>query len=529
MRLSDHSAVTWIVENNIKVESGLPFDWKNHMFWWEPMRDNNPKQVYCKAAQCGGSTMFNLKLFHLMKRLAINVIYTLPTDSDVNQFVSSKTNRIIAHNQAVAALTTDKDAISQKRVGDSTVYFRGTFTERAALSISADLLIHDEIDRSNRAIVEQYESRLQHSKYQWRWVLSNPSTPGNGCDMYWQLSDRKLWHVKCPHCQVAQVMTYEDNVDVERKEYFCSECGLTLSDETRGNGEWIATGPKDAEWSGYRFSLLFAPWVSAAKIIELKQTKSASYFANFVLGEAYAGTGGNLTEDELFANLNDEPFPLTEPIVIGADLGIPNYYVIGNKYGLFSSGSCNGYDDIEQALKKWPKSICVLDAAGDIWASRQLQDKYPGRVYLTYYRPDRKMMKLVEWGKDGESGKVTVDRNRMIQTLVDEYRAKKIPLRGKREDWQEAWIHFANIYKTTQDDAMGQPRSVWERSGPDHLVHAMVYWRTGMDKWANFTDNYVNPPVQFEPTPSYRIDPITRGVPANEIFVEKEDDDWRKV
>ncbi len=531
MKLSDYSIISWILEEDIKVESGEVFNFTDHKFWAEPLRDWNPKQVWEKAAQVGGSTVANLKLLYAMKRFGINAIYTLPTDHDINQFVESKTNRLIVHNQSLSSWTKDKDTIQQKRVGDYTAYFRGTFTERAALSVSADLLVHDEIDRSNRPIVEQYESRLQHSKFQWQWIFSNPSSPGNGVDAKWQISNKKMWVVTCPECKTGQVLTYEDNVDEKLELFYCKGCEALIDDYTRGHGEWVAFGDPKAEWSGYRFSLLFCPWVTAKKIIELKKTKSPEYFSNFVLGEPYVGRGGKLGENEFFANLNDKAFPLSDPIVIGLDTGLPNWYVVGNKHGLFSAGSSNGYDDIRQLMKRHPKAICVVDSGGDLYGAIQLQEDFPGRVYRCYFRNDRKTMKLMDWGSGEESGKVIADRNRMIQMVVDEFRDKRIPLRGLREDWQETWTHIANTYRTVTEDTLGQEKSVWERSGPDHLLLAMVYWRLGMDKFGMYDASYVNAPGSvIQATPSFRIDPITKGVRADEYFQEVEkEDDWRNV
>jgi hypothetical protein len=531
VKLKDFSIISWLLEEEIKVENGTKFELADHKFWAEPLRDWNPKQVWEKAAQVGGSTVANLKLLYAMKRWGINAIYTLPTDHDVNQFVESKTNRLIVHNPSLLNWTKDKDTIQQKRVGDFTAYFRGTFTERAALSVSADLLVHDEIDRSNRPIIEQYESRLQHSKYQWQWIFSNPSTPGNGVDAKWQISDKKLWHVTCLECKKAQVLSYEDNVDEQLELFFCKFCEALIDDYTRGHGEWVKTGDPKAEWSGYRFSLLFCPWVSARKIIELKRTKSPEYFSNFVLGEPYVGRGGNLAENEFFANLNNEPFALDDPIVIGLDTGLPNWMMVGNKHGLFSAGKIDGYDDVRTLLKRYSKSICIVDSGGDLYGSRQLQEDFPGRIYLCYFRSDRKTMRLFEWGSGEETGKVIADRNRMIQMVVDEFRDKRIPLRGLREDWQETWSHIANTYRTTELDAQNQPKNVWERSGPDHLLLAIVYWRLGIDKFGMFTGSHVNNPAA-EPgaMSSFLVDPITKGVKANEFFKEEDRvEDWRNV
>ena len=213
------------------------------------------------------------------------------------------------------------------------------------------------------------------------------------------------------------------------------------------------------------------------------------------------------------------------------DLGLPNWCVMGNKYGLFSAGAVQGYDEVRAALKRWPKAIVVADSGGDLHASRQLKEDHPGRVYLAYYRADRKTMQLITWGQNEESGKVMIDRNRLLQLVMDEFRAKRIPLRGKREDWQEVWSHLCNMYRTVQEDALGQERYVWERSGHDDLIHSIGYWRVAMDKFASFTGLYVNAPTEFKPQRSFRIDPVTKGVSAKDLFPDEDEvkEDWRNL
>lgn len=56
------------------------------------------------------------------------------------------------------------------------------------------------IDRSDQSVIETYQSRLQHSKYKWRWNFSNPSLEGNGVSRYWDMSDQKHYFIKCSRC-----------------------------------------------------------------------------------------------------------------------------------------------------------------------------------------------------------------------------------------------------------------------------------------------------------------------------------------
>ena len=62
-----------------------------------------------------------------------------------------------------------------------------------------------------------------------------------------------------------------------------------------------------------------------------------------------------------------------------------------------------------------------MDAKGDLTQPRELQKKYPGRVFLCEYRLDRKTLQFVSWGKDREFGSVIADRSRMIQYVIEEF------------------------------------------------------------------------------------------------------------
>ena len=526
---AEYSIIGWLLKNGIKTESGKPFDFKSHMFFYDVLTDWSPQIVCLKAAQLGGSTTFGLKMLWAMKRFGLNAAYTAPTDKDAHDFVSGKLNPIIRQNKVLSDYIQDTDSVEQKRIGTNTAYFRGTMTDRAALSFSSDLNIHDEVDRSKRDIVAQYASRLQHSTYKWEWLLSNPSVPGNGVDALWKESDQKHWFVTCNHCSKKQFLSWPESVDTELSVFVCKACHRELSEDARRKGSWHAAKFEvKPKYSGYWFNLMMAPWVTAAEIIELNRTKTQEYFYNFVLGLPYAGSGAKLIEEDFFQNLVNERNQQDDPIVIGVDTGLPIWYVVGNKQGLFYNGHCDSMHDIEALMQRFPKAIVVCDQGGDLTAPRELREKYPGRVYLAYYRQDRKTMRLIEWGRDKEVGKVVIDRNRTIQQLMDELRDQRIPLYGTKEDWLEVWQHFSNVYRTAEEDALGQERYVWERSGPDHLLHAMVYWRAGIDKFTGNTERSVGGQIDLsnivKVQPSFEVTG-SGTMPSRFPYVEKRD--WR--
>lgn len=474
--------------HQIKNEQGHVLDFGDHAFLWDIFSDMAPHQAIMKAAQIGFSTTAIIKSLWLAHTKKMDMIYTLPTYGDVHDFVTSKVNRIIEQNPVLKEWTKDKDTIEQKKIGDSVIYYRGTWSERAALMISSDLNVHDEVDRSNLKVVDQYYSRLQHSKYHWQWLFSNPSVPEVGVHKLWSRSDQKHWFVTCDKCKKKQYLEMQNILKKGDENWYfgCNACGTELN---RKHGEWIAkwnklsydpvTNPQGV--NGYWISLLMAPWVSANTIKELERTKSPEYFANFVLGIPYTGSGNVVSKSVIMRNLTDAINLQEGRIVIGVDPGVDIRYVIGNAQGIFFYGQCKNYDELDGLMKRWSKAIMVIDSGGDIIASRELRAKYKNRIFLAYYRQDRKSEEIFKW--DDDEGSVTIDRNKTISLVIEEFTDRRIPIYGNETEWYDYWVHWSHIYKTSEEDNLGQMRSRWQRSDRDDWVHATVYWRTGMDRF----------------------------------------------
>lgn len=525
--IEQKSIHAWIVENNIKNEQGIPIDFYDHLFLFDVYADTSPKLVCYKAAQIGFSTMAILKSIWIAKMKKMDLIYTMPTATDMKDFVGGKVNRIIQQNPILLQYVKDKDSIEQKSIDDSIIYFRGTWTEKAAIAVSSDLNIHDEEDRSKQSVISQYTSRLQHSKYKHEWHFSNPSVEGNGVSKYWASSDQKHWFIICKSCNTEQYLEFPQSIDPIRRVFQCKACHTELSRNDRRVGRWIKKY-QDRDFSGYHISLLMAPWITANEILKYHETKSPEYFANFVLGLPYVGEGNQVTPDLIFRNCTPT-INSQEHIVIGCDSGLKKHYVMGNKEGLFYAGITDTWDTIRSLLKKYERSIAVIDALPDLTEPRRLREEFPGRVFLCHYVRDRKTYQIVRWGQGEERGNVNVDRNRMIQMVVDAFTDRSIPLQGTIDDWEEYYTHWKTMYKMTEPDTMGIPQMIWESSsGLDHFVHATAYWRIGMDRFKNeggklFGGNEPEFKTSVTISPD---DTINKKL----IFEDPEkNDDWRKT
>lgn len=472
--------------------------------------DMSPLQVVLKAPQIGATVTELVKTFWCAKKKGWDIIYTLPTQSDVHDMAGGKINRIIAQNPILGEWVKDRDTVEQKSIGKSIIYYRGTFTNKAAMMVSSDLNVHDEVDASDASVIQQYETRLQAKADGRRWYFSHPSIAGYGVDIPWQQSDKKEWFITCDKCNKEQQLKWPDNIDKETRKYVCQHCHGELSDTSRKYGIWKATNA--GIFSGYHISQLMCCWITADKIVTDFETKDEQYFNNYVLGLPYVGSENKIDSSTVLKNCTDAINNQEDRIIIGVDTGLPIHFTILNRQGVFYAGKCkppsatyDPYDTIESFLKRWPKSIVISDQGGDLIGMRKLQAKYPGRVFLCWYRRDKTGKEMIKWGTGDEFGTVVVDRNRMIQLTVEQLRdIGRIMFNGSQNDWREYAIHFDNIYRVTKINGLGVAEHVWERNGPDHFVHTLCYALVGLDKFATSMATIVEPGM-FGDIPTGRI------------------------
>lgn len=486
-------------------ESGLPITFEKRKFLIDIYNDLSPKQVLLKPPQIGATVMSLLKAMWVAKNLRKDIIYTLPTATDVVDIVGGSANRIIAQNEILRHWVKDHDTVEQKSVGENLIRYRGTFSPKQATMVPSSLNIHDEVDNSDPTVLTLYETRLEAQEREedkWRWYFSHPSLSGHGVDVYWQQSDKKEWYITCPKCTHEQYLQWPDNVDVEREVYACAKCKEELPDEARIKGEWRKTA--EGDFSGYHVSQLMLYNKSAKDIIKAfnDPQKDKQYFYNYVLGLPFIGSDDRIEPSTVLRNCVDQVNEQEGRAIIGMDTGHGIHYVLMNKDGLFFydhaseiTASKSPYDTIEDMLKRFPKSIVVSDQGGDLIGIRQLQAKYPGRVFLCFYNKDRKTVDLVDWGENEEYGKVRVDRNRMMTLVVEQLRdIGRIRLNGTRDEWAEFASHFANLYrekvevkesKGKDDRSLYGAEYVWKRNGPDHFCHALLYAIVGLQRYGS--------------------------------------------
>jgi len=141
------------------------------------------------------------------------------------------------------------------------------------------ILLADEIDRyPPSAGTEGDPVSLARRRTATFWnrkivMASTPTVKGaSRIEAEWELSDKRLYHVPCPHCGEHQVLAWRQVLWPEGKPelaaYHCEHCGTQWSEADRlgaiKHGEWRITAQGNGTTAGFWLSELYSPWSSPA-------------------------------------------------------------------------------------------------------------------------------------------------------------------------------------------------------------------------------------------------------------------------
>ena len=477
--IENYSLPIWMLKNGIKNEKNQPLEFDDHFFLFDILADTSKKQVIKKAAQVGMSVAYNLKAFYLADKMGLSLIYTMPSDSDVQEFSKTKTDKIFQANEVIRKRI-KLDNVELKQIGDNFIYFKGTRSKAAPISTTADALFHDELDRSDLEIIKVYGSRTSFSQYKGEFLFSNPSTTGIGIDRAWKNSDKKEWFIACLKCGESQPLTWEDNVNEIQGIYVCRQCNKELSKAERKKGEWKATG--EGEYSGYHISQMMASWLTAQDLIKEREKRGIEYFMNFVLGEPYSV--GDVPNFRQVITDCWTPTPQDqEPFFMGIDVGKQKHWVLGSYHGIFKIGVCESRQELESVIKRY-NPIVVMDSGPERTWAEEFKKQFP-KLYLCFYRHDKNIAKMVQWGAEKgtyedakNAGYVWIDRNRVIDQVVYDMSRGEILFSLTREDLERVIEHWEAMRRVEEPvKSLRDQRYIWENVGPNHFASSLwFYW-----------------------------------------------------
>lgn len=515
------SAATWMTENTFL--KGEPYSFLDHEFQRTIVEDPSREKNVRKCSQIGLSEVcarLGLALANILE--SVTIIYTLPTAAFAQNFVKTRIDTTISSSAALkAALNSTADNMQFKQFGSSFIYYKGTTGERAAISVPADGVMHDEVDFSDQQVMSNYESRLTHSKHKLKYKFSTPTVSAYGISAEMDVSRRFFNFAKCNHCNHWFLPSYFNNVhipdfDGDKKEIsrdrlprlrwqeakvLCPNCGAEpdLGPEHRA---WVCENPSENfEPAGYQIQPFDAPRIISAADLVLSSTKYDRFvdFVNFGLGLSAEDKETSLTKEEIdrcyVQGLQGGFFQN----VMGIDLGLLCHIVVSgvDPYGrMFTRHTevvplARLFERRVELAKQHLVSLTVCDSQpyADILMRMQAQDQnLYGAVYVRSKNLAMYSIKKLE-GEDeaGEEEKsvdageqrerqVNVNRNRAFDGFMEFVRAGNwlIAEDENREVLTKHLQDMKRIKAFTEDKEIAY---VWQKSakGHDHFHHALLY------------------------------------------------------
>jgi len=473
----------------LTTEKGEKLEFSKRRYLKAYLRDFHPHIVVKKGAQIGLSTTSITKLLWLSDYRRVTSIYTMPTSTDVSQFSSLRLKPMIVNSPYMLARMKGVDNAGVKQIGNSTIYFRGTMTERQAISIPADLLSHDELDFSSPDVREVYGPRLSVSEMKYIWEFSTPTVPKFGIDGLYELSDKKVWMVKCS-CGRWQTIDYFKNI-LKRKHkrlkskwyYGCKKCGKLLQ---RNNGEWITLHPRrtlnNRGIRGYFIPQTICPVISADYLVEQHNksklsSKGERTFFRFNLGLAYESGSAIITRDLILSSVTD---PGTgEYIFMGVDQGdllhIEICKVHGERREVIYLEVTDKFSRVGELIEQFNPMRCVIDAMPNKHPAKQLAEDFPSKVWIAYYSNQEGL-----WNPrnpDKEKNSITINHlDAMDNTAAQWSKGQAILTTAVSNQMKESFANqMVNIKRDEIEDKNGQNIPRWVKVGADHFRHADLY------------------------------------------------------
>ncbi len=272
-------------------------------------------------------------------------LLVLPDEDTAKKFSSKRIEPMIRDTPKLLEIFGDQ----KKKSGGSTILekpFTGGHLLIGSAGKPADLasfpmryLFVDETDRNRKSSGTEGSATSLAEKRQrnyWNRTKIFSSSPGekdeSEIDDKYQGSDKRMYHVPCPHCGEKQTLEWsqvqwdkeeDENGKVKLNEfnktlkhfpettiYICKHQGCLWTEADRRKavkkGEWRASEPFRGI-AGFHLNVLYSPFVTLAEIVEefIEADQSGDFeklktFINTALAQVFEHAGSSLDADPLF-------------------------------------------------------------------------------------------------------------------------------------------------------------------------------------------------------------------------------------
>lgn len=496
--------------------NGRRYSFTGHEFQRTVLEDTS-QEVNCQKCSQIGMTEAQARWSLAISKIFPNfsLIYTMPYSNDAEMLCRTRVDPIIQGSPKLKeAINPDLNNSQIKQIDNSFIYFRGTQGNTQAISIPADCIISDEIDRSSAHILSQYTSRLNHSPWKLRRNFSTPTMDGFGIAEKMATSRRFRNLCRCSHCNHYFVPDYYQHVTIpgygdkleninkallqrirwKEAKLSCPRCGLRpdLGLEYR---EWVQENTEDHhDAAGYYISPFDAPQITnAARLVkESTEYHRLTEFKNQALGLTAQDSEETLVLDDLkksmvYANLKDSGL-----YAMGADMGLLCRIVIGridpttNQLVIVHREKVplgNFESRVKQLSGEFRCQMKVFDSLPYVDLIMRMQRADPNLYAAIFVKSKRvEEFRAIEQLEDPEEGKldvrqVQINRNKALDVLTGHIKRQGLAIQADANEDEDYFAECLDLKRVLKVDESGEMGYSWEKStiGNDHYYFATLY------------------------------------------------------
>ena len=484
---------------------GKKFSFQGYEFQKAVMDDPSRVVNTVKPAQIGLTVTTMMYFLSVMATQKLNVIYALPSANDAAKLVTTKLNPILYGTPELKRLlNVNVDSTELKEINGNFLFTRGTRSETAALSVSADLLVADEIDRCDADTLKQFRSRLQASQYRLVRQFSTPTISGYGIAKEAEASVRYRHFCTCAHCGHRFLPNYWSDIvipdydrplneldrinlkDVRWKEarWNCPSCGKD-PEISKERMEWVAENPTE----NYEATTRFISPATAYRVLtpsylvrSSTEFNTRSEFINQVLGETSEEENQQITVGDLERALTTSPLDSSELHCLGADMGQLCHVTIGR---LTQDGTmlvvhteavplANFEVRRQELCRQYRVVVSVHDTQPETFLVSKITDRDPnawGAIFTASKTTE--LFTTQQKSQDVEEGKlnlrlVKVNRTAMLDKLLEQFKGSKVVVARNPDTGR----FISQMLSLKRQQTMVRDEFTWSWVKTDHNDHA---------------------------------------------------------
>jgi hypothetical protein len=503
--------------------------------------DESPEIIIMSSVQTGKSEWALMRGFACMD-LGLNVFHVFSTGEAKYSFVKGRIDELCDSVEAYKKMENDDRRNKYLRsIGKANWKFVISNSKSHFDEFPADVAIVDEYDSCNTENIGLIGTRLENSKYKFKYYIGNPTVENTGLAKFYLEGKQYEWHFKCVRCKsriksdffkcvvkeikdkdgnhvAFQLYDKEWNGNLDRDIMIrCGQCNFLQQREN--NGFWVAKNP-NAKISSYQISKLIKLSSPIREIWEELKTAEGNegkmqIFYNKKLGRPYSGTGSKVTKEMLDKLVYDYTARdvSSKPCIAGMDVGEKFDLQIDmsakhdgkRKKLLINAFRCSSLDDVKEKIEIFNiRTMCV-----GIKPERHLMQKFRNDMMgicdvILIEELDTRTgnLKLTGFQENEDLGMIKVDRTWMLDESMKNIKLgfNIIPkgYEGLLDGyWLDSVISITRIYQNEREEYK------WSKADNDHFRFAdafsMIAWMQTQEA-VMFAENKSEVPKEIKRT-----------------------------